>query len=123
LKQKDEGMTLHFFDQEAGGNGSLGGRTASLGFLSRKVIKPTTIGMTIKTTDRHKKANPIQEGIVPMLLILLTVVVYGIFPVAAQAPKMHRKSPGHPHRRIAATVPMMAPVFDFFVSITFSFVE
>ena len=86
---------------------------ATSGFL-RSVKKPTAMGIIIKMIEKQSMAIPAPAGIVPELLTPFNSVVYGIFPVAVTAPKMHKNKPGHPHKRTAATVAII-PVFLLFI--------
>jgi hypothetical protein len=79
--------------------------------------KPTAIGMMIKITERQRRTKPTVGERVPELLTPFNSVVYGILPVAVNAPKMHINKPGQPHNTtdaIVATIPFV------FVSIFFS---
>ena len=96
---------------EVGGSGSL--LAGASGFL-RSVKKPTAMGIIIKMIEEQSMAIPAPAGMVPELLTPFNSVVYGMFPVAVTAPKMHKNRPGHPHKRTAATVAII-PVFLLFI--------
>ena len=72
--------------------------------LFRKVRKPTTIGMAMKTKDKQSSTYPDVGGRVPVLVTPFNSVEKGIFPVAVKAPKMQKNNPGHPHNMTDAIV-------------------
>ena len=81
------------------------------GFL-RNIKKPTTMGMAINITDKHKNTKPIVVAEAGSLLPITSIFAPGIKLAKADvAPKKHINKPGHPHNRTAATVAIMPLVF------------
>lgn len=78
----------------------------SSGFL-RKVKKPTANGMRMRIMEKHNIAKPATGDIVPLFSTPLTVVVYGILPVAATAPNTHKNKPQQPQVKAVPIVAMI----------------
>jgi hypothetical protein len=82
----------------------------SLGF--RKVKKPTTIGMAMKSTPPHNIATPVPIAAEGSLLPNTSIFEPGIAPVRANIAPIHRLiSPGHPHKSAVAIVAIRPVVF------------
>jgi hypothetical protein len=80
--------------------------------LFRKVRKPTTTGIAMKITDKHRSTKPAVGGSVPELLTPFNSVLNGILPDAVKAPKIHKNNPGHPHKTTEATVAIIPLVLS-----------
>ena len=81
--------------------------SAVSGFL-RNMKKPTTTGMAINITDRHKNTKPIVVAEAGSLLPSTSILAPGTKLAKADvAPKKHINKPGHPHNRTAAMVAIM----------------
>jgi hypothetical protein len=80
--------------------------------------KPTTIGMAIKITEKHKAPTPIAVADAGLLLPPMLIFAPGVTLAKTDvAPKRHINKPGHPHNTTAAIVAIIPFVF---VSIFFS---
>lgn len=86
---------------------------AAAGFL-RRVKKPTPTGIRIRSSEKQSIPIPALAGSIPELLMPFTSVLYGIFPVAATAPNIHKNKPGQPHKITAAMVAII-PVLLLFI--------
>ncbi len=83
----------------------------------RRVKNPTPTGMRIKSNEKQSIPIPAPAGNMPELLMPFTSVLYGIFPVAVTAPKIHKNKPGQPHKITAAMV-AIRPVLLLFILIS-----
>jgi hypothetical protein len=90
-----------------GGLGSVMGVTIGAttpGFL-RRVTKPTTIGMAMKITLKHKNTIPIEVAAAGSLLPNTSISAPGIKLANTDVPPRHRPtSPGQPHKSAVAIV-------------------
>jgi hypothetical protein len=84
---------------------------------------PTTTGMAMKMMDTHSITYPDQVGRDPDFVRLPISKFPVPRPNVVKTPNRHIHNPGHPHNKTAASVPMIAPVFDFLGSMIFSFFD